>query len=779
MKVNGLIEKKVQVVRNGKTFTQTVWVKPEVQSSNKELSQLEDLFKKDKLAGLQKLKELGITWAENKHPAINLMRAKEAMKKHYGVTQTKPVTNEQTKTTKSDKKNADKHADYLANLRTKGITWNESENVGINVMRAKMAEKKFNAQQSTPAQNQSSTASVTNKNLKAILDNSDSSSKNDILMHISNILAYKALRDKETDDFEKSKIESKAQMEYFKIAYKLGMDTSDLSETATLVNNYIREEVYHKGTLPDIIYTNNKRNKLYAYDSEGNLHLTDLDKPDSPFKTVISKDNIEAVLNRQEREAKLYELNNQTDPEEDEEKQREALKTKFKNNVLGFGEDLDAKSLANAIKYLNSGITFDGELFKEKDLYFFLYKQGYEFRETSSGKARWYQPRTDRFVDVTTKTAKDFSRYLYNKKNISILDSVFFGDAFDGMNNKDKFDTVMVALSSDGGRPDAEELKEYCVGAGFDDEQTQQLIGLFAVKFTSEFYKKCTQYSRFSFKSALDKGVKTFDTTRLDLAKSLVLNKDLPIYTQANLGAYGSCSLRSDIAYTLDDTPIVDYSRLRLRSAFLGKNKYGDMFNMRHCVSTAIHESVHATAHGKKTLFGGFEESIAEIIAVAVSYNLGFQEVKNISYSEAVATTYLLLKDEPDFSGCENMIDVGLKLLSVLENDGFDRTGIMKKYPKLRIHEKALTSNCGVDRKPLNTFLNRHFKFNESVPMNPPKDYYTFVGQAQDREDPVKWGSELKERLDAAWIDGASGAFDSNQIVGVSFLQYYLTKGVK
>lgn len=176
MSRQGLVKKQVQVTKDGKTFTQTVWVRPDGSDpSGSSSSTLDDLFKTNKLAALNKLKEMGIKWEENAHPAINLMRAKMALKKHNADNADQPGNDPQSKSapaapqdTKKDnatdgtgsllgefdsiyKKDKNKALEFL---KQKGVKWEENAHPAINVMRAKMALKKFAPSDPQPQSNE-------------------------------------------------------------------------------------------------------------------------------------------------------------------------------------------------------------------------------------------------------------------------------------------------------------------------------------------------------------------------------------------------------------------------------------------------------------------------------------------------------------------------------------------------------------------------------------------------------------------------------------------------
>lgn len=146
MSRQGLVKKQVQVTKNGKTFTQTVWVKASQDPKGsdgltnldpdkaKEFQSLQELFKTDKASGLEKLKTMGVTWEENPHPAVNLMRAKVAMKQYFGISASKPGGTQQDQPSKNNQ-------DLISKLKSMGVSWKENQHPAINLMRAKMAAK--------------------------------------------------------------------------------------------------------------------------------------------------------------------------------------------------------------------------------------------------------------------------------------------------------------------------------------------------------------------------------------------------------------------------------------------------------------------------------------------------------------------------------------------------------------------------------------------------------------------------------------------------------------
>lgn len=110
-----------------------------------DVAEFEKLKKSDKPAALAYLKDCGVTWEENPHPAINLMRATMAAKGSGKPSEpaNKPIPGQLAKPEKKAKvDNSSKNAEYLAGLKEKGITWEENAHPAINLMRAKMAEKK-------------------------------------------------------------------------------------------------------------------------------------------------------------------------------------------------------------------------------------------------------------------------------------------------------------------------------------------------------------------------------------------------------------------------------------------------------------------------------------------------------------------------------------------------------------------------------------------------------------------------------------------------------------
>lgn len=99
------------------------------------------LEKTNKPSALEYLKSCGITWEEHSHAAINWMRAKVAMQKSNGTYQPKVPARKNSGDTSKTKLSGE---DYLRELKAKGVTWEENKHPAINLMRAKMAEKKFN-----------------------------------------------------------------------------------------------------------------------------------------------------------------------------------------------------------------------------------------------------------------------------------------------------------------------------------------------------------------------------------------------------------------------------------------------------------------------------------------------------------------------------------------------------------------------------------------------------------------------------------------------------------
>lgn len=761
--MNGLIEKKVQVVRNGKTFTQTVWVKPEVQSSNKELSQLEDLFKKDKLAGLQKLKDLGIAWKENAHPAINLMRAKEAMKKHFGSTQPNSLPKSTQAPSEKTTKQSESTSSYLASLTAKGITWEENPHPAINLMRAKMAEKKFNEN--------------SNKKFKVVMKpDSERVTSKEVLtsagMSWAHAEASKFGMTLETDD----------KTGFIK-GYTLTKDGEIIEKFKTFRSldefllNLVSVEDNQKPdiTLPEEMYDQGKTLTFNSYDSKGNLILSDKDNPDSPFKTVILKADIDKFLARQSREKLRLQKNKEADEAVAEAEERNTLIAKFTDDCLGFEQGKDAKTRANIAKYLNTSVTRNGKLFSIKDLYIHLLKEGYEYRETYSGLARWYLD-SNTFLEVTDKTAKDFSEFIYQKP-LSVLDSAFRGDSFVGLSSKDKWLKVVANLTTSGEKADPVELREYCIGAGLDDEHVKDIVTRFGVKFPSQFFKRCTKFSKSAFDIAKTKGVEEFDNVRIKVANELLVDENMYSQLVSNISSEGFCGLRSDVGKTIEDTETVDFSRLVLKpTKTFGVDENGNKFNMTQKVTTSYHESFHATANGRKTLFGGFEESLAELVAYGLGKNLGHNDHEVISYVPAVGITYLMLKSKPEFSDCNGMADVGMKILQMLENDDYDRTKFINSFPELKIHEKLIKNGTSLNYSKASWVVGKLLP--NTLPTTMPTDFPEFIANAHSKSDPKSWSEDRSIRLTKAWVDVVRDKDYSDDINVDCVLQYILQKGV-
>lgn len=177
----GLVPVKKLVVRNGKSFIQTVYVRPgaakkvdnskSVYLANLVINTLNDLLKetnriknikdvaekeiqKDHL--LKELKKKGIKWKEDKNRNINYMRALMAAKKHFSGQQQKAQNQQKQNQTQSpfqtktlDKASAKAIVDDLKKkygsdklvemIKKAGITWKEHSHVGVNKMRAFMA----------------------------------------------------------------------------------------------------------------------------------------------------------------------------------------------------------------------------------------------------------------------------------------------------------------------------------------------------------------------------------------------------------------------------------------------------------------------------------------------------------------------------------------------------------------------------------------------------------------------------------------------------------------
>ena len=126
----GLVAKKVQVVKNGKTFTQTFWVDPKDEQSqpavnHSELhSELQEHIKAGKKSEAMKMaKDNGISWKDHDHEGINWMRAHMAIKKHSELGQ-KPADDSQKKQSVSEKpkfKVVGHHGDYDIKVDEKGV----------------------------------------------------------------------------------------------------------------------------------------------------------------------------------------------------------------------------------------------------------------------------------------------------------------------------------------------------------------------------------------------------------------------------------------------------------------------------------------------------------------------------------------------------------------------------------------------------------------------------------------------------------------------------------
>lgn len=117
----------------------------EVEKQTLDINKFDSLKKTNRPAALEYLKDCGVTWEENPHPAINLMRATMAAKGSGKPSEpaNKPIPGQLAKPEKKAKvDNSSKNAEYLAGLKEKGITWEENAHPAINLMRAKMAEKK-------------------------------------------------------------------------------------------------------------------------------------------------------------------------------------------------------------------------------------------------------------------------------------------------------------------------------------------------------------------------------------------------------------------------------------------------------------------------------------------------------------------------------------------------------------------------------------------------------------------------------------------------------------
>lgn len=85
----GLVPKKIMVTRGGRTFMQTVYINPnqdtpQAPTTKVDFGEFERLKKLDRAKALKYLIELGVTWKESENPGINLMRASMAAKKASG-----------------------------------------------------------------------------------------------------------------------------------------------------------------------------------------------------------------------------------------------------------------------------------------------------------------------------------------------------------------------------------------------------------------------------------------------------------------------------------------------------------------------------------------------------------------------------------------------------------------------------------------------------------------------------------------------------------------------
>lgn len=108
----GLVAKQVQVTRNGKTFTQTFYVRSgadapaatgsKTQPAPKAGKSIKESFEsiertQGRDAAMKHLKDNGVTWKENDHAGINWMRAKMAASKATGTIIQTPTTDTKPK----------------------------------------------------------------------------------------------------------------------------------------------------------------------------------------------------------------------------------------------------------------------------------------------------------------------------------------------------------------------------------------------------------------------------------------------------------------------------------------------------------------------------------------------------------------------------------------------------------------------------------------------------------------------------------------------------------
>lgn len=94
----GLVPKKIMVTRGGRTFMQTVYINPnqdtpQAPTNKVDFGEFERLKKLDRAKALKYLMELGVTWKESENPGINLMRASMAAKKASGGVESKLTVN--------------------------------------------------------------------------------------------------------------------------------------------------------------------------------------------------------------------------------------------------------------------------------------------------------------------------------------------------------------------------------------------------------------------------------------------------------------------------------------------------------------------------------------------------------------------------------------------------------------------------------------------------------------------------------------------------------------
>jgi hypothetical protein len=168
-----LVAKQVQVTRGGKTFTQTVWVNPNQNSSTQPNGKAFDFtefdkLKSDKVKALQYLKDCGITWQEHSHAGVNWMRACMAAKQAAGISNNSSSASQSSSQSSSsvptssvkkldyqkltadgyDNLDAKKkvasikkqiNKDEFVSLASKITSWTTHSNPAINLMRASMA----------------------------------------------------------------------------------------------------------------------------------------------------------------------------------------------------------------------------------------------------------------------------------------------------------------------------------------------------------------------------------------------------------------------------------------------------------------------------------------------------------------------------------------------------------------------------------------------------------------------------------------------------------------